>query len=95
MIQDYYDNMSKIQRHRCDVRPGLTGLAQCMGRNNISVIDKIKYDLKYIKNYSLKQDLEIIVLTIQTVFSGHGADAGKYTIQNELKELKKYNKKNG
>ena len=88
-ITDYYDNMNEIQRHRYDVRPGLTGLAQCMGRNNITIFDKIEYDLQYIKNYSLLQDIKIIFLTIKIVFCGSGADAGKGTIQNELKELKK------
>ncbi len=91
-ITDYYDNMNESQRHRFDVRPGLTGLAQCMGRNNITIIDKINYDLEYIKNYSLIQDIKIILLTIKTVFTGSGADAGKNTIKTELEELKKYNK---
>lgn len=90
-IPDYYDNMNDIQRHRYDVRPGLTGLAQANGRNNITIIDKINYDLEYIKNYSLKQDIKVIFLTIKAVFSTSGADAGKGTIQNELEDLKKQN----
>lgn len=91
-IPDYYDNMNEEQRHRTDVRPGLTGLAQCMGRNNITITDKINYDLEYIRKYSLIQDIKIILLTIKCVFSGSGADAGKCTIENELKALKKQNK---
>ena len=87
-IPDYYENMNEEQRHRTDVRPGLTGLAQCMGRNNISIFDKIKFDLDYIKNYSLIQDIRIIFMTIKCVFSGSGADAGKNTIEKELEDLK-------
>ena len=90
-ITDYYDNMNEIQRNRYVVRPGLTGLAQCMGRNNITIFDKIEYDLEYIKNYSLTQDLKIIFLTIKAVFSGSGADAGKNTIQKELNFLNGFN----
>lgn len=90
-ITDYYDNMNDSQRHRYDVRPGLTGLAQCMGRNDITIFEKIEYDIEYIKNYSFIQDIKIVFLTIKIVFSGHGAEAGKSTIQNELEELKKYN----
>lgn len=90
-ITDYYDNMNDSQRHRYDVRPGLTGLAQCMGRNNISIFDKIGYDLQYIENYSLYQDLKVVFLTIKIVFTGSGADAGKSTIHDELEDLKKYN----
>ena len=91
-IPDYYENMNEEQRHRTDVRPGLTGLAQCMGRNNITIIDKINYDLEYIREYSLYQDIKIVFLTIKCVFTGSGADAGKSTIENELKCLK--NQKN-
>ena len=87
-IEDYYTNMNETQRHRCDVRPGITGLAQVKGRNDISIFDKISYDLEYIENYSLKQDLKIIFLTIITVFTKKGADAGKGTINNELNDLK-------
>ena len=93
-ITDYYDNMNEEQRHRNDVRPGLTGLAQAMGRNNLTIFDKIGYDLEYIRNYSLKQDIKIVFLTIKAVFSAEGAEAGKKLIQNELEELKKCNNKN-
>lgn len=90
-ITDYYDNMNKKQRHRNDVLPGITGLAQAKGRNNISINDKINYDLEYVKNYSFKQDVKIVFLTIKTVLSKEGADAGKNTIQNELEDLKTQN----
>lgn len=91
-IPDYFDNMTEIQRHRYDVRPGLTGLAQAMGRNNITIFDKINYDLEYIKNYSLYQDVKVVFLTIKTVFTASGADAGKNTIKNELRDLKRHKK---
>ncbi len=94
-IPEYYENMNEAQQHRCDVRPGITGLAQAMGRNEISIFKKIEYDLEYIKNYSMLQDFIIILLTIKTIFSGKGVDAGKEGIQNELEELKKENKKAG
>lgn len=87
-LPDYYESMNEIQKHRCDVRPGITGLAQCMGRNNISIFEKINYDLKYVKNYSLFQDIKIVFLTISCMFTGHGADAGKETINEELKALR-------
>ena len=91
-IPDYYENMNDIERHRYCVRPGLTGLAQANGRNAISIHDKIKYDLKYIKNYSLKQDIKVVFLTIKAVFTGSGADAGKGGIEKDLKDLRKGNK---
>ena len=91
-IPDYYENMNETQRNRCSVRPGLTGLAQVNGRNNITIFDKINYDLEYIKNYSLIQDIKIVFLTIKVVFTGSGADAGKGTIHDELEDLKKQKK---
>ena len=90
-ITDYYDNMSEKQRHRNDVLPGITGLAQAKGRNNTSINEKINYDLEYVKNYSFRQDVKIVFLTIKTVLSKEGADAGKNTIQNELEDLKTQN----
>lgn len=90
-IPDYYEKMNEIQRGRCLVRPGLTGLAQVMGRNNISIFKKIDYDLEYINNFSLSQDIKIIFLTIKAVFGGKGADAGKQKIQKELEDLAKRN----
>ena len=86
-ITDYWDNMNEIQRHRCDVLPGITGLAQAKGRNNISIFEKINYDLEYIKNFSLLEDIKVVFWTVKTVLSHEGADAGKSTIQNELQDL--------
>lgn len=92
-IHDYYLNMNDTQRARFIVRPGLTGLAQCMGRNGITVFEKINYDLQYIKNYSLIQDIKIVFLTIKTVFTCNGADAGKYGIKKDIEDLKESNKR--
>lgn len=87
-ITDYYDNMNEEQKHRVDVTPGITGLAQAKGRNSISIFEKINYDLEYIDNYGLVEDIKVVFLTIKTVLSKEGADAGKSTIQNELEDLR-------
>ena len=87
-IPDYYKNMTDEQKHRTDVRPGLTGLAQAKGRNNISIFDKINYDLEYIDRFGIVEDIKIVFLTIKTVFSKEGADAGKNVIKNELEDLR-------
>ncbi len=90
-ITDYFDAMNETQRHRYCVRPGITGLAQAMGRNDLDIFTKIKYDLEYIENYSLWMDIKVVFLTIKAVFSTKGADAGKDTIQNELEALRRHN----
>lgn len=60
--------MSEEQRHRHDVRPGLSGLAQVNGRNNITWEQKFEYDLQYIKKISLFGDIGLIFKTVFKVF---------------------------
>ena len=60
--------MSEEQRHRHDVRPGLSGLAQVNGRNNITWEQKFEYDLEYISKISLFGDIGLILKTIFKVF---------------------------
>ena len=60
--------MSEEQRRRHDVRPGLTGLAQVNGRNNITWEQKIEYDLKYIDDgITFIGDVKIILQTVSKV----------------------------
>lgn len=61
----YYTDEEKI-RH--NVRPGLTGLAQIKGRNNLNWDDKLKYDIEYVKNLSFLLDIKIIILTFIKIF---------------------------
>lgn len=64
--------MTDEQRKRHSVRQGLTGLAQCNGRNGISWEKKMEYDLKYIDNVTLFGDIKIILKTILSVFKQEG-----------------------
>ena len=59
--------MNEEQRKRHRVRPGLTGLAQVSGRNNITWEEKFEYDLKYLEKISLWKDLKIIFATVLKV----------------------------
>ena len=60
--------MTKEQRMRHTARPGLSGLAQVMGRNAISWEEKFIWDLKYIENISFFHDLQIMLFTVKKVF---------------------------
>lgn len=59
--------MTPVQRKRHSVRPGLTGLAQVNGRNNITWEQKFEYDLCYIEKISFFEDLRIILKTFEKV----------------------------
>lgn len=61
--------MTNVQRMRHSVRPGLTGLAQVSGRNNITWEEKFEFDLKYINGgITLCNDIKIILVTVGKVF---------------------------
>ncbi len=70
----YYTNR---ERHRHDVRPGLTGLAQVSGRNNLSWEEKFAYDLQYVNNITFIGDIKIILLTVKKVVSHEGIGQGE------------------
>ena len=60
--------MTDAQRKRHSVKPGLSGLAQVSGRNNISWEDKLAYDLEYIENITFLGDIKIIFMSVWKAF---------------------------
>lgn len=59
---------------RFEMRPGLTGLAQVKGRNNIQWEERIQYDIEYVKTFSFFSDLVILFRTVLLVFRKQGTD---------------------
>lgn len=76
--------MDKEQRKRHRVRPGLTGLAQVNGRNNINWDEKFKFDLKYIRNISFYNDWKIMFQTVQKVFYKEGINTEGLATSEDL-----------
>lgn len=68
LLVEYLPYYTEQEHHRHDIRPGLTGLAQINGRNSISWEDKFKYDLEYVHNITLINDIKIIIHTAVNVF---------------------------
>jgi exopolysaccharide biosynthesis polyprenyl glycosylphosphotransferase len=64
---------SKWQRKRLEVKPGLTGLWQILGRKDLPLHENIEYDFYYIQNQSLLLDFVIMIKTIWAVLKGKGA----------------------
>ena len=95
--------MTEIQRKRHSVRQGLTGLAQVNGRNNITWEEKINYDLNYVNNITLIDDIKIVFKTIIKVFKREDTetdgmqtaeDLGDYLLRNNKISKDDYTCKN-
>ena len=94
--------MTDEQRTRHTVRPGLTGLAQCSGRNGMSWEKKFEYDLEYIKKITFVGDLKIIFKTALKVLQRDGIteegmatalDLGDYLLESGKVEKDEYQEK--
>lgn len=72
LLVRYLKRYNAEQRHRHDVRPGLTGYAQAHGRNAVSWEDKFAMDVWYTKHITFKGDMKIILDTVKTVLSHEG-----------------------
>lgn len=67
LLVKYLSLYSAEQMRRHDVRPGISGWAQCHGRNSLTWSEKFKLDVWYVDHVSLKTDLEVIFTTIKNV----------------------------
>lgn len=72
LLPEYLPLYNDRQATRHDVTPGITGLAQVMGRNAISWAEKLEWDAKYAENVSFLQDMKILWLTAQKTIKKEG-----------------------
>lgn len=86
-IVEYYERFNEEQKKRVDVRPGIIGLAQAKGRNGLTIFEKIKYDLEYVKNVSFIMDVKIIIESVKIVLKREHAEINQEDIKTELKQL--------
>lgn len=75
LLIKYLPLYSKEQARRHEVRPGLTGWAQCHGRNSISWKEKFEMDVWYVDNVSLLIDLKVVLLSIRKVIKKEGINS--------------------
>ncbi len=76
LLVKYLPYYTEEERHRHDVRPGLTGLAQVNGRNALGWEDRFAYDLEYVEKCSLLMDLKILGMTVGKVLKRTGTLSG-------------------
>lgn len=69
LLVKYLPYYTDEERKRHNVRPGLTGLSQANGRNNLNWEDRFKTDVEYINTLSLKNDIKILIDTVKTVIN--------------------------
>lgn len=81
LMAKYLPRYSERHSHRHDVVPGLTGLAQVKGRNQLSWEEKFELDLDYVERRSIALDVEILVATVRTVLGRQGADGIDHTTE--------------
>lgn len=74
LLIEYLQHYNEKQKHRHDVKPGLSGLAQVNGRNAISWEEKFNYDIEYVENITVFLDMKIIVQTFLKVFKREGVN---------------------
>lgn len=77
LLVEYLPYYTEEERHRHDVRPGLTGLAQVNGRNTLTWEEKFGYDIEYVSDISLINDLRILFKTVEKVFKRSDILVGK------------------
>ena len=85
LLVAYLPYYTDEERHRHDVRPGLTGLAQVNGRNTLSWEEKFSYDVEYVRSVSLILDVKIIIKTVLAVLKRDGISSETAATMEEFK----------
>lgn len=84
LLVSYLPRYNDIQKHRHDIRPGITGWAQVNGRNALSWEEKFNYDVWYVNNLSLPLDVKIFFLTFVKVISKKGIYTSETLVMEEF-----------
>lgn len=81
LLVEYLPYYNETEKHRHDVRPGLTGWAQVHGRNSVCWEQRFRLDVEYVSQFSLWMDIKILFLTVLKVLSR--SDVAENTRQSE------------
>lgn len=88
LLVRYLPLYNERQKHRHDVRPGFTGLAQVNGRNSISWEEKFEWDVKYVEHVTFLEDCRIILKTVGVVLKRDGINSASAATMEEFKGSK-------
>lgn len=95
LLVRYLPYYTEEERHRHDVRPGLTGLAQVNGRNALGWEDRFSYDLTYVNHLTFFMDLKIIGMTVGKVLKRSGTLSGADQTVADFDVYRREQKENG
>lgn len=84
LLVKYLPRYNEEQRHRHDVRPGLTGYAQAHGRNAVTWEEKFKMDVWYTRNISFITDIKVIIDTVKVVLKRDGISSDTSATMEEF-----------
>ena len=92
LLVEYLPYYTEEERHRHDVRPGLTGWAQVNGRNAInSWEERFKYDLEYVNHVSFLMDLKVLFVTVGKVVKRSDVQVGSEIKAGRLDDARRQN----
>ncbi len=84
LLVKYLPRYTNEQRHRHDVKPGLTGYAQVNGRNAVSWEEKFAMDLEYVNNITFIGDVKIVIDTIKSILKREGIHSATSATMEEF-----------
>lgn len=79
-MKDFLEHYSAEQMRRHEVKPGMTGLAQVSGRNNLSWEEKFNLDVQYVETHSISLDFKIMFKTVKVLIAKEGINAPDQTV---------------
>lgn len=88
LLVSYLPYYTQEEKHRHDVRPGLTGLAQVNGRNNLTWEQKFAYDLEYVNHLTFVNDVKIIFKTVLNVFARADVQTDTQVTEGNLAKIR-------
>ena len=89
LLIEYLPWYTETEKHRHDVRPGLTGWAQVNGRNTVNWDRRFELDVEYVNNISFRFDLKIFLMTIQKVLKRSDIAEDTRVVEGNFADIRK------